>query len=78
MSRYILEDLLHCPVGSRFIVCIAMDVDNIVHGDFYSDKANTIVNEIRIVNAGNCEFWKMYGQRYFVRQLLTCLVITLT
>ena len=25
LSRYILEDILDCPVGSRFIVCIATE-----------------------------------------------------
>jgi hypothetical protein len=29
MSHCILGDLLDCPMGSRFIVCIAMDADNI-------------------------------------------------
>jgi len=25
LSRYVLEDILDCPVGSRFIVCIAAE-----------------------------------------------------
>ncbi len=45
LSRYILEDLLDCPVGSQFIVCNATYSANLEHGDYYSDKAKTIVNE---------------------------------
>jgi hypothetical protein len=66
LSCYILEDLLDCPVGSQFIVCIATDGANLEHGEYYSDKTKTIANEVEW-SKGNCEHWGIYGQRYFVR-----------
>ena len=67
LSCYILEDLLDCPVGSQFILCIATDNANFELGDYYSDKALTIAKEICQVKR-DCEYWKMDGRRYFVQQ----------
>jgi hypothetical protein len=60
LSHYILEDILDCPVGSWFIVCIDTDGGDLEGGEYYSNKANTI--------AKDCKYWKMYGRRYFVWQ----------
>jgi hypothetical protein len=65
LFRYILEDLLDCPVGSRFIVCIATDAEDLERGEYYSNTAQTIANEICRAK-GDCEYWTMYGQCYFV------------
>jgi hypothetical protein len=67
LSRYILEDLLDCPIGSRFIVCIATDAEDLERGEYFSNKAQTIANEICWAK-GDCEYWRMYGRHYFVRQ----------
>jgi len=67
LSRYILEDVLNCPPGSRFIVCIVTEANDIKRGEYYSNKASQISNEILLVK-GDCEYWKMRGRRYFVRQ----------
>jgi hypothetical protein len=67
LLRYILEDILDCPVGSQFIVCIATDGANLEHEEYYSDKAKTNANEVQR-SKRNCEHWRMYGRRYFIRQ----------
>jgi hypothetical protein len=67
LSHYILEDIFDCPVGSRFIVCIANDGANLERGEYYLDKAKTIANEVQR-SKGNCEHWRMYERRYFIQQ----------
>jgi hypothetical protein len=67
LSRYILEDILDCPPGSRFIICIATDAVDVERGYYYSKTATLIANKISLAE-GECEYWKMCGRRYFVRQ----------
>jgi hypothetical protein len=75
---YILEDIFDCPVSSRFIACIATDGSDLEHGEYYSNKANTIAKELQMSKVP-CEHWKMYGQRYlFDRVFLIVQVITRT
>ena len=64
LSRYILEDMLDCPPGSRFIVCIATDANDIERGEYYSHKASQIATDIRLAK-GECEYWKMCGRRAY-------------
>ncbi len=67
MSRYILEDILDCPVNSRFIVCVSADGANLERGDYYAEKALIIADEIK--RAGlETESWRMSGWRYIVIQ----------
>jgi len=59
--------MLDCPPGSRFIVCIATDANDIECGEYYSNKASQIATDIRL-SKGKCEYWKMCGRRYFICQ----------
>ena len=42
LSHYVLEDILDCPVGSRFIVCIATEDNNDDWYCYYTDTAKII------------------------------------
>ena len=42
LSCYVLEDILDCPVGSRFIVCIATEDNNDDWYCYYTDTAKII------------------------------------
>ena len=67
LSHYILEDILDCPVGSRFILCVAADGGQLEREDYYTDKANTNANQLN--QAGlDTEWWRMNGQKYIVIQ----------
>ena len=67
LSRYIFEDLLSCPVGSRIIVCIRSGVEGDPTKTSYSDQAKCITscrNESGIAT----ELWQMAGDQYLVLQ----------
>jgi hypothetical protein len=40
LPRYVLEDILDCPVGSRFIICIAAEDNDDDRCHYYSETAN--------------------------------------
>ncbi len=65
LSHYILENLLDCPIGSRFIICIATDAEDLERGEYYSNTAQTIANKMCQAK-GDCEYWRMYGRHYLV------------
>jgi len=44
LSRYVFEDLLSCPVGSRIIVCIWSGVEGDPTETSYSDQAKCITS----------------------------------
>jgi len=67
LSWYVLEDILDCPPGSQFIVCIATNTDDVERADYYSKTATLIANDIRLAE-GQVEYWKMKCCRYLVRQ----------
>jgi hypothetical protein len=67
MSRYILEDILDCPVNSCLMVCVSADRANLERGDYYAEKALIIADKIK--RAGlETESWRMSGRRYIVIQ----------
>ena len=48
LSRYVLEDILDCPVGCRFIVCIAADNNNDdARGGYYAKRASAIASDLK-------------------------------
>ncbi len=67
MSRYILEDILDCPVNSRFMVCVSADGANLERGDYYAEKALIIADKIKWAGL-ETESWRMSGRRYIVIQ----------
>ncbi len=67
LSRYVLEDILDCPVQSRCIVCIAIDVLDLEHGGYYAEKAKIIASELK--QAGpDAKWWRMLGKKYLISQ----------
>ena len=66
LSWYVLEDILDCRPGSRFIVCIATDADDVERADYYSKTATLIANDMLAV--GQVEYWKMKCCHYLVHQ----------
>jgi hypothetical protein len=67
LSRYILEDVLDCPVGSRFLVCISTDAGDFERGAYYSEKAHLIASELKLAGV-EAEWWKMSGLKFIVLQ----------
>jgi hypothetical protein len=67
LSRYILEDILDCPVGSRFIVCIATEDNDDERSKYYSETARAIQSDFRSKGLP-VEMWRMSSKRYFVLQ----------
>jgi hypothetical protein len=65
MSRYILEDLLDCPVNSHFMVCVSADSTNLEHGDYYAKKATMIANKLKCAGL-ETKLWRISGQKYIV------------
>jgi len=59
LSRYILEDILDCPVGSRFIVCIATEDNDNERSKYYSETARAIQSDFRSkglpLRCGECQ-----------------------
>jgi hypothetical protein len=67
MSRYILEDLLDCPVNSHFMVCVSPDGTNLERGDYYVEKATMIADKLKR-DGLETELWRMSGRKYIVIQ----------
>ena len=67
LSRYVFEDLLSCPVGSRIIVCIRSGVEGDPTETSYSDQAKSITscwNKSGIAK----ELWQMARDQYLILQ----------
>jgi hypothetical protein len=67
LLRYILEEILDCPVGSRFIVCIAMEDNDDKRSKYYSETARAIQCDFRSEGLP-VETWRMSSKRYLVLQ----------
>ena len=67
LSRYILEDILDCPVSSRFIVCIATEDNDDERSKYYSETARAIQSDFRSKGLPD-EMWRMSSKRYLVLQ----------
>ena len=67
LSQYILEDILDCPVGSRFIVCIATEDNDDKWSKYYSETARLIQSDFRCKGLP-VETWRMSSKRYLVLQ----------
>ena len=62
LSRYVLEDILDCPVGSRFIVCIVAEDNNDDRCRYYTNTATII--ESNLSRKGlPVETWRMSSKR---------------
>ena len=67
LSRYVFEDLLSCPVGSRIIMCIRSGVEGDPTETSYSDQAKSITscwNKSGIAK----ELWQMARDQYLILQ----------
>ena len=67
LSRYLLEDILDCPISSRFIVCIGMEDNDNERSKYYSETARAIQSEFRSKGLP-VETWRMSSKRYLVLQ----------
>jgi hypothetical protein len=67
LSRYVLEDLLSCPVGSRLIVCMRVGATRNPTELSYSEQAMHIVEERKRCGL-NSERWHMAGDSFHVMQ----------
>jgi hypothetical protein len=67
LSCYILEDILDCPVGSRFIVCIATEDNNDELSKYYLETARAIQSDFRSKGLP-IETWRMSSKRNLVLQ----------
>ncbi len=63
LSRYVLEDLLSCPVGCRLIVCIRAGATGNPTEVSYSDQAMHILQR-RKENGLKTESWRMAGASF--------------
>ncbi len=58
---------MDCPVGSCFVVCIAIDRDELEHSAYYAEKAHIIVSDLKC--AGLDAGWlRMSSKKYMVIQ----------
>ena len=67
LSRYVLEDILDCPVGSRFIVCIVAEETNDERSNYYLETARVLQIELKRHKL-LVETWRMSGKRYLIIQ----------
>ena len=67
LSRYVLEDILDCPVGSRYIVCIAAEDNDDDRCHYYSETAEVIESDLSREGLP-VETWRMSSKRYLVIQ----------
>jgi hypothetical protein len=67
LSRYVLEDILDCPVGSRFIVCIATEDNDDEQSRYYLETARAIQSDFKSEGLP-VETWRMSSKRYLVLQ----------
>ena len=50
LSRYVLEDVLACPVGCRVIICICVNAHRNPTKESYSDQAKCISDSRKTPN----------------------------
>ena len=62
LSRYVLEDILDCPVGSRFIVCIAAEDNDDIWCRYYTDTTKIIKRDLSREGL-HVETWRMSSKR---------------
>jgi len=67
LSRYVLEDILDCPIGSRFIVCIAAEDNDDDRCRYYTDTAQIIKSDLSREGLP-VETWRMSSKWYLVIQ----------
>ena len=67
LSRYVLEDLLSCPIGCCLTVCIRAGATVNLTEVSYSDQAMHILQR-RNENGLKTESWQMAGDSFFVIQ----------
>jgi hypothetical protein len=67
LLRYILKDILDCPVDSRFIVCVAANGANLECGNYYAEKALTIADGLKRCGL-EINSWRMTGRKYIFIQ----------
>jgi hypothetical protein len=60
LSQYAIEDILDCPIGSCFILCLSADGGNLEHGYFYVEKAGTIASKVKC-SGHDVNVWNMSG-----------------
>jgi len=71
LSRYVLEDLLSCPVGCCIIVCVRSGAHGNPTEKSYSDQAKSIASS-RNGQGITTELWRMSGEMYHVLQGTIC------
>jgi len=67
LSCYVLEDILDCPVGSRFIVCIVAEDNDDDRCRYYTDTAKIFQSDLSR-DGLPVETWRMWSNRYLVIQ----------
>ena len=67
LSCYVLEDISDCPVGSRFIVCIAAEDNDDNRCRYYTDTVKIIESDLSREGLP-VETWRMSSKRYLVIQ----------
>jgi hypothetical protein len=67
LSLYVLENILDCPVGSRFIVCIVAEDKDDDRCRYYTDTAKIIKSDLSREGLP-VEMWRMLSKRYLVIQ----------
>ncbi len=55
LLQYLLENVVDCPVGSRFIVCICANTGDLEHGKYHAERATYIVSKFKCVE----NVWQM-------------------
>ena len=68
LSRYVLEDILDCPVGSRYIVCITAEDNDDDRCHYYLETAKVIESDLSHEGLP-VETWRMSSKRYLVIQV---------
>jgi hypothetical protein len=67
LSRYVLKDVLSCPISCRIIVCICYGAKGDPTEESYSNQERHIVNW-RKENGFQTESWRMAGDSFYVKQ----------
>jgi hypothetical protein len=66
--RYVLENILNCPLSSHLIVCIAADgAGEYERGAYYSKKAHLIASDLKWAGLDS-EWWRMSSKNYIIIQ----------
>jgi hypothetical protein len=74
LLHYVLEDILDCPVGCQFIVCIAADNTNDnARGRYYAKRASAIASDLKQEGLP-VESWRMTRKNMwlFRERLIDC------